>query len=189
MKFKNIRVAQRNKAQTMRDVNKHFVQQNALNTLRQPPLDYAALQEEVRAVLFDCMEYVMLELYKENPEIFAEYANTVEVILKQYAIISHDMNKASAEKWLLDKLRGKYRVTFMLPVTKHPKKGKERAEFDFMRQEAALWAKAFCYAFGQILTKDAEVASVMIVHDRFRERDIDDIFCAVARQYRERAHL
>lgn len=189
MKFKNIRVTQRNKAQTMRDVNKRFVQQNALNTLRQSPIDYAALQEEVRAVLFDCMEYVMLELYKENPEIFAEYANTVEVILKQYAIISHDMNKASAEKWLLDRLRGKYCVTFMLPVTGQPKKGKERAEFDFVRQEAALWAKAFCYAFGQILAKDTKVASMMIVHDRFREQDIDDIFCAVARQYRERVYL
>lgn len=189
MKFKNIKFTQRNRKQATREAVKRLAENNALNTLRHSTLDYAAFQEKVRSVLFDCMEFVLLEQYNESPEVFAEHVNTAEVILKQYAVISRDMSKAAAEKWLSDKLNGKYCVTFMLPVVEYPKKGKERIELNFVRQEAALWAKAFCYAFGQVLVKDTKTTSMALEHDRYNKTDIDDIFCTVAKQYRERAIL
>lgn len=193
MKFKNIKLTQRNKSGAVRNTERWLVQRWNNDTRgKQPAVDYAATQERTRSVLFDCMEFVLLKQYNESPEAFAEYVNTADVILKQYAIISHDMSKVMADTWLSDKLHGAHSVLFMLPVVKYPKGGKERAELDFARQDALVWAKAFCYALKTIgveCGRTGERLCFAVKQERYSAEDIDEIFRLVAKQYREKVSL
>ncbi len=191
MKFKNIKLTQRNKCGAVRNTERRLAQRWNNDTQgEKPAIDYAAIQEQTRSVLFDCMEFVLLEQYNESPEAFAEHVNTADVILKQYAIISHDISKATADTWLSDKLHGAHSVLFMLPAVKYPKGGKERAEFDFARQDALVWAKAFCYALktiGAEYGQTEEGLCFAVKQERYSAEDIDEIFQLVAKRYRERA--
>ena len=210
MKFKSVKVKQRSAKGVARDVERGFKarQQSgdgsgdssggssgssggsggSAGSPGGAGLDYEFLRAQVRSKLFDCMESVLLGELCVSKETFAMYTGKAEFMLKQYALVCRDASKVMADKWLESALNGVYVVTFMLPVVKLPKRGRERAELEFVRGEARLWAKAFCYAFSRE-RRLAESFCYTTDAAGLPNAVVDGIFRAVAREYRERASL